>query len=274
MKEKETEERAVGGAEEEVARDDRLGSGDGLAAHDVSALHDPRAAREVLAPDDARVPDDDGVARRDELASHGALASHDGLTPRGGLASDDAVAPYDAPASHDALAQNHLARGDRARVKPPPHERGSSRPSRFSGRFRRLVAALWFGSAVFLMLAAVAAFRAAPTPTAAADVVGAMLARWHYIALIAPLLLFLFALQRGRGIVLSFVLAGVFLASLQVFTDIAIRRMRNNSPVPISSLDRGDPLRRKFGALHGLSMMLLVAQAIAAGLAVALDEDP
>lgn len=53
----------------------------------------------------------------------------------------------------------------------------------------RFVHAIWLGSGIFLILAAQAAFRAAPNATAAADVVGAMLSRWHYIALAAPLAL-------------------------------------------------------------------------------------
>ena len=41
-------------------------------------------------------------------------------------------------------------------------------------RVRRLVAALWFGSAIFLMLTSSAAFDAAGNTTIAADVVGSI----------------------------------------------------------------------------------------------------
>lgn len=120
------------------------------------------------------------------------------------------------------------------------------------------------------MLAASAAFRAAPDPTAAADVVGAMLARWHYIALGAPLLLFALELRRLRRVVLIVLFIAVMLAAAQAIVDLRIRTIRAMSPVSISSLDRNHPVRKQFGALHGVSMLLLSLQAIAAGVVVAM----
>jgi len=122
------------------------------------------------------------------------------------------------------------------------------------------------------MLAASAAFRAAPNPTAAADVVGAMLARWHYIALGAPLLLFALELRRLRRVVLIVLFIALTLAAAQALVDLRIRTIRATSPVSISSLDRNDPVRKRFGALHGASMLLLLLQAIAAGVVVAARE--
>jgi len=135
-------------------------------------------------------------------------------------------------------------------------------------RLQRLIAALWLGSAFFLMLAASAAFRAAPNPTAAADVVGAMLTRWHYIAIAAPLVLFAIELRRVRRGVLIVLFIALLLAAAQSFVDLRIRTIRFASPVPISSLAPDDPVRRNFGALHGVSMMLLLLQAIAASVVV------
>lgn len=137
---------------------------------------------------------------------------------------------------------------------------------------RRLVAALWFGSAAFLMLASSAAFRAAGSPTVAADVVGSMLTRWHYIALAAPLALFALELRRVRRVVLMVLFVSVLLAAVQSFVDLRIRAIRSASFVPISELSREDPVRRRFGALHGVSMMLLALQAIAAAFVVASRE--
>jgi hypothetical protein len=136
-------------------------------------------------------------------------------------------------------------------------------------RIQRLIAALWLGSAFFLMLAASAAFRAAPSPAAAADVVGAMLTRWHYIALAAPLALFAMELRRVRRVVLVVLFVALMLAAAQAFVDLRIRSMRMSSPVSISSLDRRHPARRRFGALHGVSMFLLLAQAVASAAVVA-----
>lgn len=122
------------------------------------------------------------------------------------------------------------------------------------------------------MLAASAVFRAAPTPSVAADVVGALLARWHYIALAAPSILFTLETARARRTVIIVIFAGLLLAAAQTVVDLRIRQIRFNSVVPVSSLDPDDPVRRRFGALHGLSMMLLLAEAIAAAIVVAAKE--
>ncbi|HEX6159986.1 MAG TPA: hypothetical protein VF111_07455, partial [Thermoanaerobaculia bacterium] len=106
---------------------------------------------------------------------------------------------------------------------------------------QRLIAALWAGSGFFLMLAASAAFRTAPNPTAAADVVGAMLNRWHYIALAAPLALFALELRRARAWVMVVLFVAIVLAAAQAMADLRIRTIRMNSVVPISSLQRTNP---------------------------------
>ncbi|HYR28454.1 MAG TPA: hypothetical protein VEU30_08310, partial [Thermoanaerobaculia bacterium] len=132
--------------------------------------------------------------------------------------------------------------------------------------------ALWLGSAFFLMLAASAAFRSSPNSTVAADVVGAMLSRWHYIALAAPLALFALELRHARKMVLVVLFTAIVLAAAQAFVDLRIRAIRNASVVPISELAKEDPVRRQFGALHGISMLLLLLQAISAGVVVAWPE--
>lgn len=118
------------------------------------------------------------------------------------------------------------------------------------------------------MIAASAAFRAAPNPTAAADVVGAMLTRWHYIALGAPLVLFALALRGGRKFVLIVLFVALLCAAAQAFVDLKIRSIRMNSTTPMSEMRRDDPVRKRFGMLHGVSMMLLVAQTVAAAVVV------
>jgi hypothetical protein len=144
---------------------------------------------------------------------------------------------------------------------------------RSSAIVHRLLSALWFGSAVFLLLSAAAAFAAAGNPTIAANVVGAMLSRWHYIALLAPVLLLLMEWRRARGRVMALLFAAILLAAVQVLADVRIRQIRLDSPVPISSLSRSDPVRRQFGMLHGASSLLLIAQALVAGVFLALKHE-
>ena len=140
--------------------------------------------------------------------------------------------------------------------------------------FARFIHAIWLGSGLFLAaVAAPAAFRAAPNSTIAADLVGAMLMRWHYIALGAPLLLLLIDWRRGRVFVMLIVFVGILLASAEVATDLRIRTIRASTPVPMSDLLPEDPVRRQFGRLHGISMLLLLMQVIAAGAALAIDRE-
>jgi len=136
----------------------------------------------------------------------------------------------------------------------------------------RLIHAFWLGSGAFLIfVAAPAAFRALSNPVTAANVVGAMLNRWHYIGLTAPLILLALEWRRARVAVLSIIFAAIVLAAAQVMVDMRIRSMRENSVVPISELSRQDPLRRRFGLLHGVSSMLLLGQVIAAAAVVVRD---
>jgi hypothetical protein len=137
-------------------------------------------------------------------------------------------------------------------------------------RLERLVAAVWFGGALFLVgIAAPAAFGTSPNASAAANVVGAMLTRWHYIALIAPLILLALEWRRARTPAVTVLLAAILFAAAQALIDTRIRSIRRSSFVPISALRQDDPVRRTFGLLHGASTILLLLQVISAGVVVA-----
>ena len=135
-----------------------------------------------------------------------------------------------------------------------------------------ILIALWLGGGVFLALvAAPAAFANAPSRAAAGDIVGAMLTRWHYVALIVPLLLLIlerrrFGLARTTQVVL--LSTALFFAAAQAGADLRIRQMRNT--LQVSSLPPGDPDRKMFGLLHGASMLFMLIQILsAAGLTAA-----
>lgn len=136
------------------------------------------------------------------------------------------------------------------------------------GAFRRIIAALWLGAGAFLMIGAAAVFRAAGTPAVAAEVVGALLMRWHYIALLVPVALLVLEWRRARATIVALLTAAVLIASAQALLDVRIRAMRLASPVAISELDRNHPLRRRFGMLHGISSLLLVVETVLAALYV------
>jgi hypothetical protein len=91
-------------------------------------------------------------------------------------------------------------------------------------------------------------------------VVGAMLTRWHYIALGAPLLLLALEWRRLRTAVTMLVFIAILIAALEALIDIRLHQLRQ-------SLDR-----RHFGMLHGISSVLLFGQVLIAGAAVAAIE--
>ena len=102
-----------------------------------------------------------------------------------------------------------------------------------------------------------------------------MLMRWHYLALLAPLLLMILEWRRARARVLLVLFFAIVLAALQALADTRIRIMRMDSLIPISSLSPADPVRKSFGMLHGISSLLLVAQLVLAGAATVMsDGDP
>ena len=133
---------------------------------------------------------------------------------------------------------------------------------------RLLAIALWLGGGAALMfIAAPAAFSGSPTPTTAAAIVGTILTKWHYIAIIVPLFLLIFEwygsklARTARVVWLCVALLG---AAAQALVDLRIREIRTSSRVAISELRKSDPVRKRFGLLHGVSMALMLMQLIAA----------
>ena len=137
----------------------------------------------------------------------------------------------------------------------------------------RLIQALWFGSAAFLLIAASAAFRAAGSPTEAADVVGAMLTRWHYISLFAPLTLMMLEWRRSRPAILLILFVSIMFASGGAILDTRIRALRLESAFPMSERSKDDPIRQRFRMMHGLSSAMLLLQLLLAGAIIAVDEE-
>jgi hypothetical protein len=143
-----------------------------------------------------------------------------------------------------------------------------------TGYLARLVHALWLGAGAFILLVATAVFRAAGDPITAGNVVGAMLTRWHYVALAAPLILLVMEWNRSRPRLLALLFAAIVLASLQSVADVQIRTIRETSYSPISDLPRESPTRRRFGMLHGASTLMLIGQVLIAAAALAVRDDP
>ena len=100
-----------------------------------------------------------------------------------------------------------------------------------------------------------------------------MLGGWHYIAIILPVLLLALEWRRARALMVIILFAGIVFGATQIAVDLRIRAIREATSIPISSLPRTDPIRRRFGALHGISSILLLAEVFAAAGAVAADTE-
>ncbi len=152
-------------------------------------------------------------------------------------------------------------------------ERHAAPFRRFSVIVYRLISSLWLGGAVFLAaIAAPAAFSAASNTTEAANFVGAMLTRWHYLALLAPLILLIMQWSRPRAWAVLVLFLAIVFASGEAMIDLRIRNMRLHMAVPISSLPPDSAVRRHFGALHGTSVLLLLGQIAAAAIVAGASE--
>ncbi|HEY2091807.1 MAG TPA: hypothetical protein VGJ81_07970 [Thermoanaerobaculia bacterium] len=100
-----------------------------------------------------------------------------------------------------------------------------------------------------------------------------MLSAWHYIAIALPVILLALEWRRARALMVVVLFAGIVFGATQIAVDLRIRGIRETTAVPVSSLPRTDPIRRRFGMLHGISMILLLAEIVVAGAAVATDTE-
>jgi hypothetical protein len=100
-----------------------------------------------------------------------------------------------------------------------------------------------------------------------------MLGAWHYIAIALPVILLALEWRRARALMVVVLFAGIVFGATQIAVDLRIRAIRETTAVPVSSLPRTDPIRRRFGTLHGISSILLLAQIVVAVGAVAADTE-
>jgi len=128
-----------------------------------------------------------------------------------------------------------------------------------------LALAFWFGGGIATFLATSAVFARLEDRKAAGDLAGAILRRTSLgrnVALFVMIFELLFP-PYDRAF-----WAASLCSLLQVvafFTDFLTRRARQKAGGSIDTLPAGDPLRRRFAALHGVAMLLLLLQVLAAG---------
>ena len=143
------------------------------------------------------------------------------------------------------------------------------------GDARLLLVALWLGAALFSLVVAQVAFAVLPTRELAGALVGRTLAVLNMSGCaISLLLLATWWLGRSRAesatrrarLVEAVALVGLALATgvNQWVVTARLQALRAAMPGPVEALAKDDPLRVQFGALHGISVLVLGVGIIAA----------
>ena len=141
----------------------------------------------------------------------------------------------------------------------------------------RFALALWFGGGLATLFATRSIFAVAETRQQGGRFSGAVLSsflwlRWAAAALTAAAWLFV----RGAPIWWASAAAPIWWASaaalltlVHALLDARIRAFRDQLGGSIEGLDALDPRRKRWGALHGASVLLLLAQIACAGAGLA-----
>jgi hypothetical protein len=141
----------------------------------------------------------------------------------------------------------------------------------FTAAFLRTLAlAFWFGGGLATFLATSAVFQRAPDRKVAGDLAGAILARTGLARSVAVALLVIAVLLGARGGAVDLGIGCAVLQALAVGADLETRKTRRAAGGSIDALPPGDPLRRRFAALHGVAMLVLLLQVLTAGVGLAL----
>jgi hypothetical protein len=135
---------------------------------------------------------------------------------------------------------------------------------------RSLALAVWFAGGLATILATSAVFARAESRKVAGNLAGAILLRTNRLRVLAALSFALSAFLGAAGPPTWLGGGCLILEAAAIPVDVATRRVRRALGGEVDALAPDDPRRRRFGALHGLAMLLLVLQVLlgAAGLVV------
>jgi hypothetical protein len=136
---------------------------------------------------------------------------------------------------------------------------------------RALALAAWFGGGTATVLATSAVFARAESRKVAGDFAGAILLRTNLLRSVAALVFGLSALLGARGPATWLGGGCLLLQVAAIPVDAATRRIRRELGGNVDALAPEDPRRRRFGALHGIAMLLLLLQVLLSGGALALQ---
>ena len=143
--------------------------------------------------------------------------------------------------------------------------------ARLAIALRALALSVWFGGGIATMLATAAVFARAESRKLAGDFAGAILRRTNLLRDAAVIVFVIAALLGARGASTWCGGVCVILQLAVIPVDAATRHVRRELGGSIDALPADDPRRRRFGALHGIAMLLLLLQIVAAALGIALS---
>ena len=129
--------------------------------------------------------------------------------------------------------------------------------------------ALWLGGGLGVMLSTRAVFRNLRGQPLAGRIAAEMLRGLSALTAIALVLLALATILGLRGFPVAAWIAGslVFGAS-ELLVKRALHALRDEMGGSTENVPAGDPRRKRFGALHGVSMLLLLVQLVCAAAAL------
>ena len=136
---------------------------------------------------------------------------------------------------------------------------------------RSLSLAVWFGGGIATVLATSAVFARAETRKVAGDFAGAILLRTNALRAIAAIAFGVAALTGAKGAATWLGGACLMVQALAIPVDAATRKVRRDLGGNVDALPPQDRRRRRFGALHGAAMLLLLIQVLLSGAALALQ---
>jgi len=141
----------------------------------------------------------------------------------------------------------------------------------FAVALRSLALAVWFGGGIATVLATSAVFARAESRKVAGDLAGAILLRTNRLRGVAALVFGISVLLGAAGIATWLGGGCLLLQAAAIPVDSAARRIRRALGGNVDALAPEDPRRRRFGALHGVAMLLLLSQVLLSAAALSLQ---
>jgi hypothetical protein len=127
---------------------------------------------------------------------------------------------------------------------------------------RSIALAIWAAGGASTFLATSAIFARAENRKQAGDFAGAVLQRSLWFRLLAVGFQIAALLLGARGPANWLALGAAVLTAAESSVQQGVRRIRRELGGSVDALESADPRRRRFAALHGISMLLLLGQVV------------